>query len=66
MLEFVIELDEFDFIMNCGVLSNFRNVYIPNSNTIKYFQLFSSNKLSVLNNLCKFIKLFNDRVSPPG
>lgn len=63
--------DEYHYIMNCNVLSDIRKVYIPsyfilNPNILKYHTLFSTKKLSVLNNLCKFISVINERVSPPG
>ena len=68
----VLELgDEFHYVMTCSALSSERNIYIPfyfrnRCNTLKFYELFSVNKLSVLNNLCKFIKIINKRVSPPG
>lgn len=63
--------DEFHYLMICDVLSGIRKLYVPlyyrkNPNILKFFELFSSKKTSVLNNLCKFICIINERVNPPG
>lgn len=63
--------DEYHYIFKCTSLTSERNKYIPilfskNPNIVKFYDLFSSKKMSVLNNLCKFISIINERVSPPG
>ena len=63
--------DEFHFIMKCEALKNERKQYIPRyfitrPNVIKFHELFSTKKILLLNKLCKFINIINERVSPPG
>lgn len=63
--------DEYHYILSCNVLSDIRTKYIPfyfrhNPNTIKFYHLFATKKLSVLKNLCTFITIIYERVSPPG
>lgn len=63
--------DEFHYIMVCKCFDEVRKQYIPNfyrnnPNVLKYYSLFSTKKLSLLNNICKFISVIFERVSPPG
>lgn len=50
---------------------NIEKAYLPSMhfrrpNAFKFFELFSCNKLAVINNLCKFINIVNTRVNSPG
>lgn len=63
--------DEYHYIMVCKAFSKVRSSLLPlhsykNPNTVKYKQLLNSSNVTVLNNLCKFIKIVFERVSPPG
>lgn len=42
------------------------NYYVKNHNVYKYSELMSSNRKSLLRNLCRFINIINDHVSAPG
>jgi hypothetical protein len=48
-----------------------RRLYVPQVYTqrpdiLKFNNLFSCEDISIINNLCKFIKVINKRVFPPG
>ena len=63
--------DEYHYIMTCKHLDSLRKQYIPEKfiirpNTLKFFNLFSTTKLSTLNKLCIFIRHINSIVCPPG
>ena len=63
--------DEFHYVMNCKALENDRISLVPRffsigPNIYKFHSLFSSQDVNVLNNLCKFIDIINERVAPPG
>jgi hypothetical protein len=63
--------DEYHYIMKCSVFDERRLLYVPqvytqSPNTLKFYNLSSCEEISVINNLCKFIKIINKRVFPPG
>ena len=63
--------DEYHYIMICKSLKESRKLYVPSTytfrpNTLKFYNLFTSEKISVINNLCRFIKVINKRVTSPG
>lgn len=63
--------EEYNYIMNCKMLTEARKIYIPSyyrhrPNVLKYHSHFFSRMLFVLNNLCKFISITNERVVSPG
>lgn len=63
--------DEYHYILSCKSFVNERQKYLPkfcwkNPNTLKLCNLFSSNNITVLEKLCRYIKAVNVKVSPPG
>ena len=64
--------DEFHYIMSYNYLKQERGKYLPsyccnNVNTFKFKELFSACNFIVLEKkLCKFIKIVNMKVPPPG
>jgi hypothetical protein len=63
--------DEYHYIMKCSVFNESRRLYVPQvytqrPNTLKFYNLFSCEEISVINNPCKFIKIIDKRVFPPG
>ena len=63
--------DEFHYIMTCSALNDCRKYYLPakytnTPNTLKFFNLFSCKKISVLRNLAKFIDIICKRVNSSG
>lgn len=63
--------DEYHYILCCKAFTNYRNIYIPEffrtkPNTIKFFTLFNTKDIHLLKSLCRFIKIINERIGPPG
>ena len=63
--------DEYHYIFKCNFFSNERKqcikpYFINRHNTIKFFELMCSKRKQVLKKMCKFIKLINNGVCPPG
>ena len=63
--------DEYHYILQCQYLVNDRKHFINSYfrsriNVVKFGQLFQSNNKTLLMNLCKFIKIINSKVCPPG
>ena len=63
--------DEYHYIMSCNALKEERKKLLPHycnlrPNTHKYCQLFNSSDIVVLEKLCRFIKIVNVKVTPPG
>ena len=63
--------DEYHYILSCKALNYERRKYLPdycksNPNVIKLEKLFCSRNSIVLEKLCKFIKIINVKVAPPG
>ena len=61
--------DEFHYILECPYFENDRK-NIPSSfhnrpNAIKLQSLFCTKRISTLKKLCNFIRVINDKVSPP-
>jgi hypothetical protein len=57
--------NEYHYIMKCSVFNESRRLYVPQvytqrPNTLKFYNLFSCEDTSVINNLCKFIKIINN------
>ena len=67
-----IELgDEYHYIMSCSALKNERKTLLPNyctfnPNILKFQQLFNSTNIIILEKLCRFIRIINVKVAPPG
>ena len=65
--------DEFHYLFRCkdAVILEARNRYLPRSycirpNVFKFHQLFNSNNMNVINNICKLLFVIQQRVQPPG
>ena len=65
--------DEFHYLFRCkdAVILEARNRYLPRSycirpNVFKFHQLFNSNNINVINNICKLLFVIQQRVQPPG
>ena len=63
--------DEFHYLFECPSLSNERKKYfephfINRPNILKFCNLMNSKSVSVLCNMCKYIRIVNMRVCPPG
>ena len=63
--------DEYHYIMSCSALKEDRKRLLPNfcnnnPNTFKFEKLFNSNNIICLEKLCKFIRIINVKVVPPG
>ena len=63
--------DEFHYFFECSSFVNERRIYIESiyrnrPNVVKYSNLMSSENVSVLSKLCKFIRIVNKRVCPLG
>ena len=63
--------DEFHYLFECPSLSNERKKYfephfINRPNILKFCNLMYSKSVSVLCNMCKYIRIVNMRVCPPG
>ena len=63
--------DEFHYIFDCNVLNEERKLHINKKfyirpNILKFGQLFTSSKQSVLRKLISFIRIINSKVSSPG
>jgi hypothetical protein len=62
---------EYHYIMKCSVFNESCRLYIPQvytqlPNTVKFYDQFLCEEIPVIKNLCKFIKIINKRVFPPG
>lgn len=63
--------DEYHYIMSCSALSEERKRLLPYfcnyyPNTYKFEQLFNSSNIICLEKLCRFIRIINVKVVPPG
>ncbi len=63
--------DEYHYIFTCSFFNNDRKKFINNyfrnrPNILKFHDLMNSTNLTVLNNLCKFIRIINKQFSLPG
>ena len=63
--------DEFHYLFECSSFANERNLYISSRyrnrpNVIKYNSMMSSDSVPVLSKICKFLRIVNKRVCPPG
>ena len=65
--------DEFHYLFRCkdAAILEARNRYLPRSycirpNVFKFHQLFNSNNMNVINNICKLLFVIQQRVQPPG
>ena len=63
--------DEYHYIMSCSALKEERKNLLPHycnvrPNTYKFCQLLNSSDIVVLEKLCRFIKIVNVKVTPPG
>jgi hypothetical protein len=60
--------DEFHYIVTCSVLDDCKECYLPakytnRPNTLKFFNLFSCKKISILCNLAKFINIMCKKIN---
>ena len=63
--------DEFHYLFECPSLSNERKKYfephfLNRPNILKFCNLMNSISVSVLCNMCKYIRIINMRACPPG
>ena len=63
--------DEYHYILSCKSLKEDRKKLLPdycckNPNAYKFNSLFNSSNTVILENLCRFIKIINVKVSPPS
>ena len=63
--------DEYHYIMECPRFADDKTTFLPKNiyyrpNVMKFSSLFTINRISVLKKLCKFIRVINQIVSPPG
>ena len=63
--------DEFHYILNCPYFKQYRDIYIKKRytkrpNIINFLGIMASTNRLNLTNLCKFIRIINERVCPPS
>ena len=63
--------DEFYYILNCPYFKQYRDIYIKKRytkrpNIINFLGIMASTNKLNLTNLCKFIRIINERVCPPS
>ena len=61
--------DEFHYILNCPYFKQYRDIYIKKRytkrpNIINFLGIMASTNRLNLTNLCKFIRIINERVCP--
>jgi hypothetical protein len=63
--------DEFHYILNCPYFKQYRDIYIKKRytkrpNIINFLGIMAATNRLNLTNLCKFIRIINERVCPPS